>query len=121
MRIKFLLGGSAAALGLALAATPASAQQVVCDTNLGLQGTASGAPNSMACGAGAVASGNFSTSIGRVSQASGLYSTAVGDYARGTGTDSSAFGVNSLAAGYSTALGFSAQGTGIASTAVGTA
>ena len=119
MRMKFLLAGSAVALGMALAATPASAQ-VVCDSNVGLIGTASGGPPSFACGFGAVASGNFAVAVGPATIASGLYSTALGNGAYAQGIDALAVGQNAHATtDFATAIGFGSRATQPATTAVG--
>src|SRR4249919_1006175 len=108
-RTKAFLAASTLALGAAMIATPASAQEV-CDVAGVPSGTATGTP-SLACGAGAAASGGFSTAVGVNSVASGQYSTAFGDYARATGDDATAIGVNSLATDFGTAIGFSARST----------
>ncbi len=117
-RTRLYLAASAAALGMALVATPASAQ-VVCDSNAGLIGTATGTP-SFACGNGATASGNFGVAVGPATIASGLYSTALGNDAQALGTDSLAVGQNAHAtADFATAIGFGSRATDQATTAVG--
>ena len=118
-RMKSLLAASALALGTAMIASPASAQEV-CDVAGVPSGSATGG-SSLACGAGSTASGGFSTAVGVNSVASGQYATAFGDYARATGDDATAIGVNSLATDFGTAVGFSARSTGLGSTAVGIA
>jgi len=117
IRNRIRLAASAIALGAALIATPAAAQEV-CDVAAAPSGTASGTP-SLACGAGATASGNFSTAIGENSVASGQYSTAIGNFAQATGFDATAVGVNSLATDFGTAYGFSSRSTAPATTAIG--
>ncbi len=103
MRARLYLAASAATLGVALVATPASAQ-VVCDSNAGLIGTATGTP-SFACGNGATASGNFGVAVGPATIAFGLYSTALGNDAQALGTDSLAVGQNAHAtADFATAI-----------------
>lgn len=117
-RTRLFLAGSAAALGFALVATPASAQ-VVCDSNVGLIGVATGTP-SFACGNGAVASGNFGVAVGPATVASGLYSTALGNGSEALGIDALAVGQNTHAtSNFATAIGFGAFATQPATTAVG--
>ena len=64
MRMKFLLAGSAVALGTALTATPASAGNV-CEVN-GTNTVLGAAPgtNALACGVAAIAGSTDSTAIG---------------------------------------------------------
>lgn len=118
MRFTKIFGASAIAMGVALASSPAAAQQV-CDVAGAPSGTATGAP-SLACGAGAVAGpGGYTTAVGHNSVASGQYATAFGDYARATGQDATAVGVNSLATDFGTAYGFGSRSTAPATVAIG--
>ena len=117
---RLFLAGSAAALGLGLLGAPPAEAQVVCDSNVGLIGTATGGPPSFACGNGAVASGDFAVAVGPATIASGLYSTAIGNDAQALGTDGLAVGQNAHAtADFATAIGFGSRATQPATTAVG--
>jgi len=120
MRTRLFLAGSAAALGIGLLGAPPAEAQVVCDSNIGLIGTATGGPPSFACGSGAVASGDFSVAVGPATIASGLYSTALGNDAQALGVDSLAVGQNAHATtDFATAIGTGSRATQPATTALG--